>query len=325
MTGQDVLTLDHPDRAVGGLQFSPDGRWLAATVGWVVRTWGAPVDSSAPLFAPESPGMLGGLRWSPDSKQFLSPGPDQTVKVWDATTGLEAFTLPGRGLAVAAACFSSDGRRIAILSQNVPEVNLPAGAVPNPARLADMMLTGIWDQTLRVWEGSGRGVFARTARSLATLDQAFSPDGLFLAEARGNPFDAVDPHSLPGPLGEAVRAALAKDPGKLRVPGTVVLSDARNGEERFTLRGHTRAVVRIAFSPDSRHLASAGCDGVVKLWDVAAGKELFTLQGHTAIVASVSFSGDGRRLASSSQDGTIKIWDVAAGGLHGREPGDPGA
>src|SRR5262249_55129068 len=36
----------------------------------------------------------------------------------------------------------------------------------------------------------------------------------------------------------------------------------------------------IAFSPNSKILASGGADKVVRLWDVATGQECATLQGH---------------------------------------------
>ena len=44
------------------------------------------------------------------------------------------------------------------------------------------------------------------------------------------------------------------------------------GKNTATLKGHTRAVFSVAFSPDGETLASGSEDGVA-LWDLATGKK----------------------------------------------------
>ncbi|KAF3277935.1 hypothetical protein TWF970_004813 [Orbilia oligospora] len=77
------------------------------------------------------------------------------------------------------------------------------------------------------------------------------------------------------------------------------------------LREHWRAVNQIAFSPDSKTLASASDDRTVRVWDLATGILLQILNKHSDLVTGAAFSGDGKLLASASVDHTIQIWDVA--------------
>jgi serine/threonine protein kinase len=83
--------------------------------------------------------------------------------------------------------------------------------------------------------------------------------------------------------------------------------------ELRTLKGHTKAVWGVAFSPEGSRLASASWDRKIKIWDVANGQELRTFVGHTDDIYGVAFNHDGSRLASASADGTVKIWDAANG------------
>jgi WD40 repeat protein len=80
-----------------------------------------------------------------------------------------------------------------------------------------------------------------------------------------------------------------------------------------TLEGHSDSVTSVAFSRDSKHLASASYDKTVKIWDANTGACLQTLEGHSRWVRSVAFSRDGKHLASASHDHTVKIWDANTG------------
>jgi serine/threonine protein kinase/Tol biopolymer transport system component len=82
----------------------------------------------------------------------------------------------------------------------------------------------------------------------------------------------------------------------------------------YTLSGDNLPVQCVAWSPDSRRLASGGNNEMIKIWDARAGTLSLRLQGHTDFVQSVAWSPDGFSLASASADEKIFIWDALQGG-----------
>src|SRR5262245_14407853 len=84
---------------------------------------------------------------------------------------------------------------------------------------------------------------------------------------------------------------------------------AQEPKLRATLKGHTSLVIALAYSPDSKTLASGSVDNSIKLWDVKTSEAQATLKGYTDPVYSVAYSPDGKTLASGSGDDTIKLWD----------------
>ena len=86
-------------------------------------------------------------------------------------------------------------------------------------------------------------------------------------------------------------------------------------QEIGTLKGHTKVVWAVAFSPDSSAVASGGGSGdnAVVLWDWASQQPRQVFREHTAGVCSVSFSADGHELASGSNDRTIVVRGLKEG------------
>ena len=90
--------------------------------------------------------------------------------------------------------------------------------------------------------------------------------------------------------------------------------DTATDTELNFLSGEPDYVQTIAFSPDSRTLASSGYsqNHVIRLWDTDTGELRDTLDGYEEILA-LTFSPDGTMLASSggSPHYPIRLWSVA--------------
>jgi WD40 repeat protein len=84
---------------------------------------------------------------------------------------------------------------------------------------------------------------------------------------------------------------------------------------RQTLRGHTRGLNAVAYSPDGKRIVTSSSDNTAKVWDAGTGREILTLPGHTHFVYRVAYSPDGKRIATGSWDKTAKVWDATTGRL----------
>jgi WD40 repeat protein len=68
----------------------------------------------------------------------------------------------------------------------------------------------------------------------------------------------------------------------------------------------------VAFSPQSKVVATGGEDTMVRLWNVATQRQIGApLNGHDGEINAVAFSPDGKTLASGGADGTARLWDVS--------------
>ncbi len=79
------------------------------------------------------------------------------------------------------------------------------------------------------------------------------------------------------------------------------------------LKGHTAAVVSVAFSPDGTRSLTASIDQTARIWDATDGHGLLTLEGHASGLMGAVFSPDGSRILTFGRDKTARVWDAADG------------
>jgi len=69
----------------------------------------------------------------------------------------------------------------------------------------------------------------------------------------------------------------------------------------------------VAFSRDSKYLASASSNGFVELWDASSGKPVHPTWSMPGQVMMLMFTADGRRLLAVCSTGAVSTWDIDSG------------
>jgi len=93
-------------------------------------------------------------------------------------------------------------------------------------------------------------------------------------------------------------------------PSELVLWDARNGQELPRAPAQPTWLIRVAFSPDGKHLATSGARGHAKVWSVPDLGEVAVLPHDDEwTVFALAFAPDGRRLITGTSDGLLRMWE----------------
>jgi WD40 repeat protein len=152
-------------------------------------------------------------------------------------------------------------------------------------------------------------------------DFSFSPNGLLLAVLHDSGLVLWNLAARTVEWQEAEsdysRVTFSPDGDSLATGGLnrqIVIRKVRDGSIRYLLASHKAAVCSLAFTPDSRTLASASKDGVIKLWHMTTGQELLELRGPGTRCYGLEFADNGRHLLAhvAGTPGRAEIIDFQA-------------
>jgi WD40 repeat protein len=292
-------------------EFSPRGDRIAVVEdGWIYQTVGQVIvldlDSgeTVAVLDHHADAIVRSVAYSPDGR-LLATGLGDTIKIWDALSGVELATLPPSEGSVGSLAFSADGRMLLSTTDgSLAEFwVVPGGAAAeaetiNPTT-ADLVVPV---DTLELQE--------------TATGAAFSPDGSTVAVstasgviwtwdlAAGGTAEARKSHGgwiyqlgfAPSGLASVSKAGTVRFDGPIDAYGA---SPDPPGE-----------VSALAILPDGSALATSGEDGVLRLWELPSLLPGQSIQAHSAWVWGLAVSPTGELLATASADRKIKLWRI---------------
>lgn len=281
------------------------------------------------------------LMFSPSGQFVASGSEDNTVKVWDATTGMIIRS------------FINHKGYITALDMNAAGDMLVSAAKDNTIRLWDLKIgkeirqlpahsfyastvafsptnniiaSASIDNTVKLWDiriGKEIPIPIKHDKPVNTL--TFSPDGLSLLTGSDDktikilniPTNTLK--TLSDAQAEILSLVYATDGSVFAAQcadKTIIIWDAAKGTVLRKIQGGYGR--QIAISPNGRFLASIGEANeddptTIVLWNVLNGKKIRTFPGNAPRTLSLAFSPDGNKLLSGGGDRLIRIWDVSSG------------
>jgi WD40 repeat protein len=251
---------------------------------------------------------------SPDGARIATAGDDAVIRVWDASSLKLIRQIGGAGGhtdAVYSVTFSEDG---------------------------DLLASAGWDGTVRIWDAhtyAPRQTFiaAGDAGRVRQWSVAFEPghdphyvvstgdDGYvwiwdLTTGALHNRRASSDP-----PLHQAARSLSFAPAGAGEFATAGFDGRVRffpDSGKIFTVPASSGKLLHVAYSPNSKLLASAGVDAAgqnVKIWNAASHSLFKSYEGHRRYAVSVAWSADGSHIVSGGgyEDRTVRLWDVQSG------------
>ncbi len=334
--------------AVSALAFSADGLRLAS----------AGEDRAIHLWETKSLQSIGtlightdrvpGLVWHPDGRRIYSAGWDTTARVWDVATCEPIILLNSHASQVHTLVLSGDGNLLACAdsantihiwdtSRNREVIVLPAQTCeiralafnPDGRRLA----SGGAERIIHIWDSEKAQGETRQSDPLTTRTcLALSPDSGRLATLGAGAtlgiWETQDLSSGPELQDAGALRAFAASPDGKWIAGSrateesaLALWDAATGRRVALLEAQAGPITALAFSADSRFLATGGPrSGDVWLWNIPNGDAALLLPyaAEKSAIEALAFHPVKRVLAVGGVDwtaargseGCVALWDV---------------
>ncbi|MCP4108645.1 MAG: hypothetical protein GY749_24370 [Desulfobacteraceae bacterium] len=350
-TGKVLKTLKGHNSRISdpnGLSFSPDGKQLAsASYDDTARLWDMKTGKTVHILRGHAANVQN-AQFNSEGKLLATSSDDRTIIIWDVASGSPLRLLRGHQNTVFGIRFLDisgfDEQKSEYLISGSFDRTLRLWDVesgvtlrvwqgheagigeiaifPLSAPKLPQVFTNSNDGTVRRWKAE-LPYLRRISLPGEPCSSAISPNGDNIVVGFRN--GSLRMYSINGTLlwekekvndDKISRLAFNKD-GSLLCSGSFdntakiwKVGDSQL-EELQTLEGHINAIHAVAFSPDSRTLATASYDGRIGLFTIGAEEKRFIEKAHDGYVASVCFDVAGKYLLSSgNQDCATRLWKI---------------
>lgn len=238
---------------------------------------------------------------SSNGQWIASTGYDHVVRIWDSVSGNERLEIPlnNNGAAIS---FNQDNSRIVAVDEDgnisiwdISVLNSQVGYIEFPEFVHEAHFTpsgeylivntddyNIWklpaNQITQIKDGT-KGKIILTAESL-TYNIAISPDSNWVVAVEYDSEDA-----------QRNRASLV----------------SMDGKTQRQLK-HGGRITGVAFTADSKLVATSGVDGLISFWDIQTGQKQFSLDNSEYIFSMTLSPTDALTFAGLHEK--IKVWDT---------------
>lgn len=262
----EPLVLQYP-AAVTSVEYSPDGRWVSWCTGDSRQgtlsgsVWIAPADDlQAKRELLRDQASMECLAFDHTGRHLAVGSADGIVRLWESESGNLISTWTGHKGQVLALAFSPDDQTLAMGMGNWSDQAKPAGIVLR--KIGDGTVTRTYPAAATVrslqYSANGTQLLAAVSDWVRGTHQFDVATGMDLFQIRTH-----DGHSTDQVLlneGKCL-VTVGEDPN-------IVFWDLATQTKLHSLSGPSGKLLSISSSADSRHIATAGSDGIVRLWTV---------------------------------------------------------
>ncbi|HTM49269.1 MAG TPA: c-type cytochrome domain-containing protein [Bryobacteraceae bacterium] len=271
--GELIARLPGLSDRIHSIIFSPDGKTLAAVGGSPARFGEVQIWDLASRKQTHSVMVsndtLFGASFSPDGSRIACGAADKSIRIFETASGKEIRKMDHHEDWVFGAVFGVDGKRLVSVSRDKAAklTDANTGAFIENVNLINPTkepLTALVRHPKKDW------VLIGGEERVPYLYMMDRPRAMRIADDSTliRKFDRQD-----GPILALAYSPDAKYVAVGSAAGDVHIYEAETGELSGSCSGHRGGIYTLQFHPDSRHLVSAGFDGVVRIYDLTGKLE----------------------------------------------------